>query len=367
MVVGMVKSQKLLLSVFAALTLTSLVACKVYINESANPVITSSGPSATSQTISVSYNTATASFALSGTAADGKTLTYEIVDLPDNGILDVSALPNVIYTPASGYIGSDSFTFRVNDGEVDSSIATVRLPMSILYFYNDGSQPDAAWDTVENWWKDASYTIPAGRIPHDGDFVYLRGSNALVGDPADPVELQGFDSSGLNSWFSLVDQDGITEVNSTSISIGSHGKLVVGIPGDVAYVGNQDWYGNTADATVDVVFQGCGGNRGGLIKGNAKFYDIAQNSYTDGSGGIHSIGTIEGTATFYDSTFNTGVVQGNAIFNDNSTFNSGSTWPTPTTGYIAGNVIFNDTSSNAGGTIGGTCTGNNGSLGGPGC
>jgi hypothetical protein len=35
-----------------------------------------------------------------------------------------------VYTPNAGYTGTDSFTYRVNDGKVDSAIATVTLNVS---------------------------------------------------------------------------------------------------------------------------------------------------------------------------------------------------------------------------------------------
>ena len=31
------------------------------------------------------------------------------------------------YTPSAGYVGPDSFTFKANDGTVDSNIATVTI------------------------------------------------------------------------------------------------------------------------------------------------------------------------------------------------------------------------------------------------
>jgi len=33
----------------------------------------------------------------------------------------------VTYTPAAGYYGADSFTFKANDGALDSNIATVSI------------------------------------------------------------------------------------------------------------------------------------------------------------------------------------------------------------------------------------------------
>ena len=35
--------------------------------------------------------------------------------------------PNLNYNPDTGYVGSDSFTFKANDGTVDSNTATVSI------------------------------------------------------------------------------------------------------------------------------------------------------------------------------------------------------------------------------------------------
>ncbi|MBN1137334.1 MAG: cadherin-like domain-containing protein, partial [Anaerolineae bacterium] len=63
---------------------------------------------------------------LSGSDVDGDTLAYQIVTAPQHGTLAGSA-PNLIYTPDSGYAGSDSFTFLVDDGELQSAVAEVRI------------------------------------------------------------------------------------------------------------------------------------------------------------------------------------------------------------------------------------------------
>src|SRR5205807_667785 len=64
---------------------------------------------------------------LTATDADGDTLTFSLVAGPLHGALSGVA-PNVTYTPAANYNGPDSFTFKANDGTVDSNEATVRLP-----------------------------------------------------------------------------------------------------------------------------------------------------------------------------------------------------------------------------------------------
>lgn len=53
-------------------------------------------------------------------------LTFEILTDPQNGSLNL-ALPVVTYTPTAGFVGMDSFTFKVNDGVFDSNVATVRI------------------------------------------------------------------------------------------------------------------------------------------------------------------------------------------------------------------------------------------------
>ena len=57
---------------------------------------------------------------------DGNALTYAVVAQPQHGTLSGTA-PNLTYTPTPGYYGPDSFTFKVNDGRLDSLSATVSI------------------------------------------------------------------------------------------------------------------------------------------------------------------------------------------------------------------------------------------------
>src|SRR6185436_12616660 len=54
-----------------------------------------------------------------------------IVSPPSHGSLTGSA-PNVTYTSAANYNGSDSFTFKANDGTLDSNVATVTLTITAV-------------------------------------------------------------------------------------------------------------------------------------------------------------------------------------------------------------------------------------------
>ena len=85
-------------------------------------------PMATSRVLATTPNTALA-VTLAGTDVEGSLLTYAIASQPANGSLSGTA-PNLTYTPNSNFIGSDSFTYRVNDGTVDSALATVSITVS---------------------------------------------------------------------------------------------------------------------------------------------------------------------------------------------------------------------------------------------
>jgi hypothetical protein len=57
---------------------------------------------------------------------EGAPLTWSVETLPAHGQL-TGLPPDLLYTPAPGYSGPDAFTFRVNDGGLDSAPATVSL------------------------------------------------------------------------------------------------------------------------------------------------------------------------------------------------------------------------------------------------
>ena len=90
-------------------------------------------PVASDQSVSVDENNSK-SITLLATDADSDSLVYSIVDSPSFGSLS-GTLPNVVYTPNADYYGSDSFTFKANDGKDDSNVATV----SISIIKNPGS------------------------------------------------------------------------------------------------------------------------------------------------------------------------------------------------------------------------------------
>ena len=79
---------------------------------------------------------------------DGDTLIYSIVAHPTHGTLSGLNGDRVIYTPDENYNGTDSFTFKVNDGSLDSNTATVSITVTAV---NDAPiAQDQAVTTAEN-------------------------------------------------------------------------------------------------------------------------------------------------------------------------------------------------------------------------
>ena len=117
----------------AALSNVATVTIKV------NPV--NDAPKANDQSVTAAEDAAKA-VTLTATDVDGDALTYSVVTSPAHGSLS-GPLPNLTYTPALNYNGPDSFTFKVNDGSLDSNIATVSITVNPV---ND--PPDAKDDAA---------------------------------------------------------------------------------------------------------------------------------------------------------------------------------------------------------------------------
>ncbi|MGB9724311.1 MAG: Ig-like domain-containing protein [Chloroflexia bacterium] len=89
-------------------------------------------PPAYSQTVTTTQGH-TLAITLTGCDTEGDALTYRIVIGPTHGTLGGTA-PPLTYTPVPGYAGPDSFTFVVNDGELDSAPATIRIDIRALIY-----------------------------------------------------------------------------------------------------------------------------------------------------------------------------------------------------------------------------------------
>lgn len=97
-------------------------------------------PVASDQSISAVQN-APIDITLSASDPDANPLSFSVVAQPVHGTLSGVA-PNLTYTPNADFTGSDAFTFKANDGTVDSNVATVAITVSALLCPDASSEPD---------------------------------------------------------------------------------------------------------------------------------------------------------------------------------------------------------------------------------
>jgi len=100
-------------------------------------------PTASGQIVVLDEDTPTP-ITLLGGDVDDDLLNYSIIALPAYGTLSGTG-SNVLYTPKPNYFGPDSFTFKVNDGLLDSIPATVSIDVKPV---NDPPVPDASATVV---------------------------------------------------------------------------------------------------------------------------------------------------------------------------------------------------------------------------
>ena len=66
------------------------------------------------------------------TDADSPVLTAVEVSGPAHGSLTLNPDGSFTYAPVSGYVGTDTFTYKANDGSLDSNVAKVALTVSVV-------------------------------------------------------------------------------------------------------------------------------------------------------------------------------------------------------------------------------------------
>ncbi len=193
---------------------------------------------------------------------DGNTLTAALVTSPGHGILVFYPNGTFTYTPNSGYMGTDSFTYRVNDGTANSAEATVTLTINTVpvatdksYSINeDTTLTIAASGVLNNDYDPDGSSITAVLVTGpaygtltlnpDGSFVYTPWTNHNGWDSFTYRAYDGIDYSATRTASIAVNSindvpvayDDSYEVNEdTTLAIQAPGVLVNDWDGD----GNQ--------------------------------------------------------------------------------------------------------------------------------
>ncbi|MCA9249009.1 MAG: cadherin-like domain-containing protein, partial [Planctomycetales bacterium] len=107
------------------------------------------------------------------TDADGDAITASVVTGPANGSLTLNADGSFDYTPNTGFVGTDSFTYVANDGALDSNTATVTItvsepafPVGTTFIIDNGDA--VGYSETANW----RYWTPSG--VYGGDAAHSR-------------------------------------------------------------------------------------------------------------------------------------------------------------------------------------------------
>ncbi|MDM8523903.1 Ig-like domain-containing protein [Desulfococcaceae bacterium HSG8] len=113
------------------------------------------------------------------TDADGDPLTAVIVSDPVRGSLEADSDGSFIYTPDPDYSGTDTFTYKADDGTETSDPAAVIITVSPV------SDRPAAGDDIYETEEDHALTVPApGVLSNDSDPDGGLLKPLLISDPA---------------------------------------------------------------------------------------------------------------------------------------------------------------------------------------
>ena len=248
-------------------------------------------PVAASGSLRINEDTATNAHLL-GADVDGDSLTYSVVS---DGSLGSVSITNTstgafTYTPNANATGADTFTYKVNDGTVDSSSATVTVTINAI---NDAPTAvnDTAVTAVNKTLSVAANKLTSNDTDADGDTIYTtgisNGSNGTLSiDGANALFAPTTDFTGSGS-FDYVAKDGnggtdtgTVNVTVKAISHSGNGTITGGSGDDVLL-------GGTGNDTLD------GGSGNDLMYGGSGddifIYDSSDTYRVDGEAGTDTL------------------------------------------------------------------------------
>jgi len=187
------------------------------------------------------------------TDVDGNALTAALVTGPASGTLALNANGAFTYTPNANFNGTDSFTYRANDGTTTSGPATVTITVVPV---NDApvANPDS-YTTNE----DTALTVAApGVLANDTDVDGNALTAALVTGPASgtlTLNTNGAFTYTPNANFNGTDSFTYRANDGTTTS-GPATVTITVVPVNDAPVANADSYTTNQDAALTVAAPG---------------------------------------------------------------------------------------------------------------
>ena len=179
---------------------------------------TNTPPSVTEQALLARINTPLP-VTLSGSDADNDPLTFRIVTQPKNGTLSGTS-PNLIYTPKTGFVGTDSFTLVANDGKADSAPGTITVQVVADAPMN--SAPLAQNQSARTK-QNTPLVLALGATDANGDALKFRivsqpKNGKLSGSAANLTYTPNAGFIGSDS-FTFVANDGKADSNLATVSV----------------------------------------------------------------------------------------------------------------------------------------------------
>ncbi|MDD5760047.1 MAG: Ig-like domain-containing protein [Desulfobulbaceae bacterium] len=278
------------------------------------PVKTNTAPVPTNQTLTL-LEDVPANGILSATDSDSDALTFSLARPPVHGTATVASSGAFTYTPSNNFNGTDTFTFKVNDGLVDSVEATVTLVVSpvndapkavsiSLWATEDvvasgqlpGSDVDGdqlSYSIVTNGSKGSVAIVdsangafiytPRKNVNGQDTFTYRLSDGILSADATvtviiepvndapvanpDAVQVARNSKVVINVLANDVDVDGDT-LTVLSLTVPAHGKAVVGATGAITYTPTRGYRGT--DSFKYTVSDGKGGAAIGAVNVRVK-------------------------------------------------------------------------------------------------
>jgi len=143
---------------------------------------------------------------------DGDSLNAVLVSGPAHGTLNLNADGSFTYTPEANYNGADSFTYKSNDGSLDSNVVTVALTLNAV---NDAPVAVAGPDGQNGEGGMATFSA-SGSFDVDGDnltYVWDFGD----GDTASGFTVQHAHADQGTYIVTLTVSDGVTSSTDTMV------------------------------------------------------------------------------------------------------------------------------------------------------
>jgi len=235
--------------------------------------------------VSASTNEDTATtITLSATDVEGSSLTYSIVSNPSNGSLGSVSGTSVVYTPNTNWNGTDTFTYKANDGIADSNTATITVTVTAV---ND---PPTTNDESVSTNEDTAINITLGATDVDviGNLTYSIASNPSNGSvslsESTATYTPNANWSGIDT-FTWKANDGTVDSNTATVTVTVAAVNDVPVASAVSASTNEDTAVTITLSATD-------------IDGDNLTYSIVSNP----SNG--SLGSVSGTSVVYTPTAN---------------------------------------------------------------